>query len=196
MVQDIPSPSLTSCDSQTRPMSLPSIILSFAPPGTVLYTLILVFLPCYFFLYPLLPAVKPSSALEKLKKSLKDATHLYTSHIRAMDDPVAFHIAVEEIELSTAGLTRVYLNACHRLSWTDRRSWARYLSDAKHVWLKAREYQREIDSLKKRLERKKEEFGTPFYARELLVTGVMTITHWSIVRGITLPLFESHGLFA
>ncbi|PBK90986.1 hypothetical protein ARMGADRAFT_1110931 [Armillaria gallica] len=164
MVQVIPSPSLTSCASQTKPMSLPSIILSFAPPGTVFYTLILVFLPCYFFMYPLLPAVKPSSALEKLRKSVKDSARLYASHIRAMNDPIAFQIAVEEY-------------------------------DAKHVWLKAREYQREIDSLNKRLERKKEESGTPFYARELLVTGVMTITHWSIVRGVTLPLFESHGLF-
>ncbi|KAK0237485.1 hypothetical protein EDD85DRAFT_951668 [Armillaria nabsnona] len=79
-------------------MSLPSIILSFAPPGTVLYTLILVFLPCYFFLYPLLPALKPSSALEKLKKAIKDSARLYGSHIRVMNDPVAFQIAVEEYE--------------------------------------------------------------------------------------------------
>ncbi|KAK0489744.1 hypothetical protein EDD18DRAFT_1334957 [Armillaria luteobubalina] len=96
--------------------------------------------------------MKPTSALKNLKKSLEDVTHLYTPHIHVMDDPVAFQIAVEEIELSTAGLTRVYVNACHRLSLRDRRSWGRYLLDAKHIWSKARDCQRDINSLKKRLE--------------------------------------------
>ncbi|KAK0441501.1 uncharacterized protein EV420DRAFT_1485577 [Desarmillaria tabescens] len=122
--------------------------------GTVLYTLILIFLPCYFLVYPLLPPIKPSTVLETLKQSLKDTTHLYTSHIHVMNDPATFRIAIEEIELSTAGLTRIYLDACQRLSLTDHHSWSHYLSDAKHVLLKAHEYQREIDCLKKRLEMK------------------------------------------
>ncbi|KAK0237528.1 hypothetical protein EDD85DRAFT_951706 [Armillaria nabsnona] len=82
--------------------------------------------------------------LEALKKTLKDTAHLYAVHIRVMNDPVAFHIAVEEVELATTSLTRIYLNACQKLSLTDYRSWSSYLSDTKHVWLKTHEYQREI----------------------------------------------------
>lgn len=36
--------------------------------------------------------------LEALKKTLKDTAHLYIVHNRVMNDPVAFHIAVEEYD--------------------------------------------------------------------------------------------------
>ncbi|PBK91075.1 hypothetical protein ARMGADRAFT_286440 [Armillaria gallica] len=142
------------CASQTRPMSLPSIILSFAPQGTVLYTLTLMFLLCYFSVYPLLPPIRPISLLQSLKKTLKDTAELYVVHNRVVNDPVAFNIAVEEVELATTGLTRIYLNACQKFSLMDHRSWSSYLSDAKHVWLKTHEYQRQISALKRSLEMK------------------------------------------
>ncbi|KAK0457961.1 uncharacterized protein EV420DRAFT_1643317 [Desarmillaria tabescens] len=57
-----------------------------------------------------------------------------------------------KLQKRAAKLKEKHLKLYNKVSLTDPRSWKRYMSKARPIWVKARQLQRKIDKLKKKLQ--------------------------------------------
>ncbi|KAK0474259.1 hypothetical protein IW261DRAFT_1423130 [Armillaria novae-zelandiae] len=105
-----------------------------------------------FTLSTILSRFKPGAMVKTLSKTVEETHFHYVGHKDILDESACFEDKINRLRVEAFKLQERRLEVHGDImSWTDRRSWRRYIGETKAIWVKARQHQREIVELKKEL---------------------------------------------
>ncbi|SJK98919.1 uncharacterized protein ARMOST_02195 [Armillaria ostoyae] len=131
-------------------MELASLFVASVNPGILSYAVALVVV-VGFSLSTILSPFKPGAMVKTLNKTVEKTYIHYDEHKDKLDESAAFEDKVNRLRVEAFKLQERRLQAREDISLTDRRSWRRYMWETKDIWVKVRQYQREIVELRKAL---------------------------------------------
>ncbi|KAK0220539.1 hypothetical protein IW262DRAFT_1461809 [Armillaria fumosa] len=103
-----------------------------------------------FSLSTILSPFKPGAMVETLNKTVEETYFHYDEHKDILYESAGFEGKINRLRLEAFKLQERRLQAHDDImSWTDRRSWRRYMRETKDIWVEARQRQRDIVELRK-----------------------------------------------
>ncbi|KAK0435640.1 hypothetical protein EV421DRAFT_1740100 [Armillaria borealis] len=129
-------------------MKLASLVVASVNPGTLSYIVAFAVVVVVSLSTILLP-FEPGSMVKTLNKTVEKTYIHYGEHKDKLDHSAGFEDKVNRLWVEAFKLKERRLQARNDTCLTDLRSWRRYMLEAKDIWAKVHQYQREIVELRK-----------------------------------------------
>ncbi|PBK91913.1 hypothetical protein ARMGADRAFT_1105446 [Armillaria gallica] len=136
---------MSSCKVETVVTFLTSMI----SPTWLSALLIVIFLSACAFLHGNIQLLKPSAAIQHLALTIDQAMAIFHAHTSVLG---TCNCKLLLLKHKLNILSRELRQADDMFSWSNRRTWLRYISSLKKIWNDTHDHQRAVDALWKEMQ--------------------------------------------